>query len=219
MTPLVAGHAIGATLALMLGGVNLLRRVKGDSLHRRLGWVWVAAMYWTVFSSFFIREIKPGQFSWIHGLSVFTVVTLSIGVWAAATRRIAVHRGFMRGSYLGTVGAFIGAIAVPQRAIPQLAVQHPLLLSGVALAITALACVIAAAAQRTTGTRPEVETPFRKELVGRQVHRTTINDLGSVAGESSPKAHIRVLLQQDRKAHLSWHYRSTPAPSTPRGDP
>src|SRR3954468_7481105 len=107
-------------------------------------------MYWTVSSSFFIREINPGRFSWIHGLSVFTFATLSIGLWAAMTGRIQTHRVFMRGSYVGTVGAFVGATVVPQRDIPQLAVNHPMLLSAAALAMTALDGAVVWLARRDT---------------------------------------------------------------------
>jgi hypothetical protein len=57
----------------------------------------------------------------------------------------------MRGSYFGAVGAFLGATVVPQRDIPQLAVEHPVLLSAVVLAVTALAWGIVALAR--------VETP------------------------------------------------------------
>jgi uncharacterized membrane protein len=148
MTLVVALHASGAFLALLLGAVNLARKPKGDRPHRIIGRVWVVSMYWTVLSSFFIRELNPGGFSWIHGLSVFTFVTLTIGLWAAVTGRIEVHRGFMRGSYFGTVGAFIGATVVPQRDIPQLALHHPMLLSVIALAVSALVCGIVALSRR-----------------------------------------------------------------------
>jgi uncharacterized membrane protein YeaQ/YmgE (transglycosylase-associated protein family) len=113
-----------------------------------IGRVWVASMYWTVLSSFFIREINPGGFSWIHGLSVFTFITLTIGLWAAMTGRVQTHRGFMRGSYFGTVGAFVGATVVPQRDIPQLAVHHPILLSVATLGVSLLAWTIVALARR-----------------------------------------------------------------------
>jgi uncharacterized membrane protein len=139
MTVLVALHAIGAFLALLLGAVNLVREPKGDRPHRITGRVWVVSMYWTVLSSFLIREITPGAFSWIHALSVFTFVTLTTGLWAAMTGRVQTHRRFMRGSYFGTVGAFLGATVVPQRALPQVAVHHPVLLSVAALAVAALA--------------------------------------------------------------------------------
>lgn len=148
MTPLIAVHAIGAFLALLLGAVNLSARPKGGPSHRVIGRVWVVSMYWTVLSSFFIRELNPGGFSWIHGLSMFTLVTLTIGLWAAVTRRIETHRHFMRGSYFGTVGAFIGATVVPQRDIPQLVVHHPMLLSVAALGVVTLAWGIVASARR-----------------------------------------------------------------------
>jgi uncharacterized membrane protein len=138
---LIAAHATGATLALLLGAYNLRHRPKGDRTHRLVGRVWVVAMYWTVLSSFWIKELHPGHFSWIHGLSVFTFCTLTIGLWAARTGRIEHHRGFMTGSYFGLLGAFAGAVTVPVRRIPQLAVHHP-----VALAAASALCVLAAAA-------------------------------------------------------------------------
>ena len=148
MTALIVVHALGASLALLLGAVNLVRTPKGGRAHRIVGRVWVISMYWTILSSFFIRRLNPGGFSWIHGLSVFTFVTLTIGLWAALTGRIQIHRGFMRGSYFGTVGAFIGATVVPQRAIPQLAAHHPMLLAAAALGLGALAWAIVALSRR-----------------------------------------------------------------------
>lgn len=150
----IALHAIVASLALLLGAVNLIRPTRGDQLHRRVGRVWVLAMYGTVVSSFWIRELNPGGFSWLHGLSLWTFVSLTIGLWAAVTGRIEVHRGFMRGTYIGTVAAFIGAVVVPQRDIPQLLVHHPMLLSAVALGITAFAVAIVTASRPRTAKQP-----------------------------------------------------------------
>ncbi len=132
---LVTAHALGASLALTLGGWQLLRRARGDRAHRMIGRVWVVAMYWAVLSSFFIRELDPGSFSWIHGLAAFTFVTLSLGTWAAIRGRIGLHRHFMLGSYLGLIGAFLGAVVVPQRDIPQLLVQRPVVLAAAAAAV------------------------------------------------------------------------------------
>jgi uncharacterized membrane protein len=138
-------HAGGATVALALGAYNLIRRTKGDRPHRWAGRVWVVAMYWTVLSSFVIKELRPGHFSWIHGLSVFTFVTLSIGLWGAVTHRVQVHRNFMTGSYFGLVGAFVGAVVVPARRIPQWAVHQPLGLAlGAAISLAVAAAVIVA---------------------------------------------------------------------------
>lgn len=141
-------HAAGATVALLLGACNLLRRTRGDRAHRLAGRVWVAAMYWTILSSFAIRSLNPGHFSWIHGLSAFTFVTLTVGLWAALTGRVRTHRRFMTGSYLGLLGAFAGAVAVPARHIPQWIVHRP-----VPLALGALGCALVAAAVILAGRR------------------------------------------------------------------
>src|SRR3954447_9822561 len=125
-TLLIAAHAAGATLALLLGGYLVVRRRKGDLLHRRVGRIWMLDMYWVAFSSFGIKRLTPGHFSWIHGLSAWTVVSLSVAIWAATTHRIALHRQFVVGSYLGLVGAGLAAVAFPQRLVPQTVVHHPL---------------------------------------------------------------------------------------------
>jgi uncharacterized membrane protein len=151
---LVPVHATGATIALLLGGYNLRHRPKGDRIHRRIGLVWVVAMYWTVLSSFAIKELRPGHYSWIHALSLFTFVTLTIGLWAALTRRVRLHRQFITGSYLGLVGAFVGAVAVPVRHIPQWALHQPL-----GLALGGAGCVIAAVAAIALSRRSKPAIP------------------------------------------------------------
>ncbi|WP_433058664.1 DUF2306 domain-containing protein [Dactylosporangium sp. CS-033363] len=144
-------HAAAATVSLLLGAYNLLRRTRGDRVHKVAGRVWVGAMYFTIVSSFLIQALNPGHFSWIHGLSAFTFVTLSIALWAALTGRIETHRRFMTGSYLGLLGAFVGAVAVPQRDIPQWIVHRPL-----ELALGALACAAVAAGVVLAGRRGRV---------------------------------------------------------------
>jgi uncharacterized membrane protein len=155
-------HAAGATVAMVLGAYNLVRRPRGHRAHRRIGWVWVVAMYWTVLSSFAIQSLRPGHFSWIHGLSVFTFGTLSIGVWGAVTHRVNVHRQFMTGSYFGLLGAFLGAVVVPARDIPQWVVHRPL-----PLALAALACALAAGAVIRTAQRPAASASARSTGTGR----------------------------------------------------
>src|SRR3954469_19402183 len=128
---LIAAHAAGATLALMLGGYIVVRRPKGDLRHRRLGRVWVVTMYWVAVSSFGIKELSPGHFSWIHGLSAWTIVSLTVAVWAARTGRVRTHRRFVVGSYFGLVGAGLAATAFPVRLVPQTIMHAPLLSLGV----------------------------------------------------------------------------------------
>jgi uncharacterized membrane protein len=152
----IALHASGATVALALGAYNLVRGIRGDRTHRWVGWVWVAAMYWTVLSSFVIKELRPGQFSWIHGLSVFTFFSLSMGIWAAITHRVEAHRGFMTGSYLGLIGAFIGAVVVPSRKIPQWFLHEPVGLALGAAGSLLLAVGVIALSRRRRSPVPEV---------------------------------------------------------------
>lgn len=118
-TVLIAIHAVAASLAMVLGAVNLLRRKRGDGPHKAIGRTWLVLMYFTAGSSFWIQQLRPGNFSWIHGLSAFTIITLSLGLWNARRGNIAAHAGNMIGTYLGLIGAFIGVAAVPSRLVPQ----------------------------------------------------------------------------------------------------
>jgi len=135
---LIATHASTASVGLGLGGYQLVRRVKGDRVHRIIGWIWVAAMLFVATSSFAIRELRHGQLSLLHVLSMVTLVSLVIGVVAVRRGNVAGHRGAMRGSWFGVVGAFIGAVAVPSRRIPTFAVADPVGATLAAVTIVAL---------------------------------------------------------------------------------
>jgi uncharacterized membrane protein len=140
--PLIVVHAIAATYALVLGLVQLVRRRRGDRPHVLVGRTWVAAMGLVIVSSFWIRTISGG-FGWLHALSLFTALTVTMGVVAAKHGRIRAHRSFMAGSYFGLVGALVGVLAVPERRIPDTAAHHPgvLLLFVAAIVVTAAAAV------------------------------------------------------------------------------
>jgi uncharacterized membrane protein len=159
-TPLVAAHATAATTGLLLGGYQLVRRAKGDRVHRRLGWVWVALMTFVATSSFAIRDLRHGQLSFLHVLSVVTLVSLVLGIVQVRRGNVSGHRAAMRGSWFGVLGAFIGAVAVPGRLIPTLTVSRPYeaLLAGAAVAaLTAVVVALAHAVEhlaRHRGPRP-----------------------------------------------------------------
>lgn len=61
-------------------------------------------MFVTCLSSF---GIYRDGFSWLHGLSVFTLCSVSIGIVAVLRGNARAHRFNMTGSYLGTAVAFI----------------------------------------------------------------------------------------------------------------
>lgn len=119
---LLASHVVAALLVLAIGPLQILRR-RRDRIHRTMGYFWVAAMYYVCFSSFWI--LSDGHFSWLHGLSAFTIVTVTLGLLSAVRGNFTLHRGNMIGSYIGIAVAFIFAATVPGRAIPDLLATDP----------------------------------------------------------------------------------------------
>lgn len=120
--PLIASHVIAALYVLVLGPINIFRR-RRDRTHRIIGYTWVLGMYFVCFSSFWI--VSDGRFSWLHGLSAFTIVTVTLGLVSAIRRNIVAHRANMTGSYIGITIAFVFAVTAPGRAIPQLLATDP----------------------------------------------------------------------------------------------
>ncbi|MCA3363872.1 MAG: DUF2306 domain-containing protein [Roseomonas sp.] len=106
---LVQAHVAAALAAILLGLVQFIRP-KGTGAHRLLGWCWVLLMAVVALSSFTINGVAgPGRFSWIHGLSAFTLCGLATAVFLARRGQIKAHRNFMMGLYLGALlvtGAF-----------------------------------------------------------------------------------------------------------------
>jgi uncharacterized membrane protein len=97
-TPIMLLHSAAALSALTLGTYVFLRR-KGDGAHRLAGRAWVALMLVTALSSFWIKG--SGSFSWIHGLSILTLIALAAGIRFAVTGNIVRHRNVMRNLYVG----------------------------------------------------------------------------------------------------------------------
>ena len=98
----VWGHLATVMTALALTPVMLLRP-RGDTTHRMLGRVWVAAMFLTAVESFFVRFSNHGNFSFIHLISAYVVIVTPILWWSARTHRIAAHRSQVRGMVTGAL--------------------------------------------------------------------------------------------------------------------
>jgi uncharacterized membrane protein len=145
---LVVVHALAAGLALVVGAANLVRRPKGDLAHRIIGRTWFGSMYFVSISSFWIQQLEPGRFSWIHILSAFTICTLSLGWWFARRGNRIAHAGNMIGTYLGLWGAFIGVVAVPSRLVPQAFQDSWVAMSALTLGLVAAGLGLVAAAVR-----------------------------------------------------------------------
>jgi uncharacterized membrane protein len=107
-------HLVGALIALPLGAF-VLWRPKGTATHKMLGRLWVAVMMVVAISSYWLRTLSGG-FSFIHLLSVLTIVSLPLGIMQARRGNIPAHLRAMRGVYIGLVVAGLFALA-PQRTL------------------------------------------------------------------------------------------------------
>ena len=106
-TPIIVVHALAALFVLLLGPFQILRR-RRDRAHRVLGVAWVSAMVVVCASSFGIHD---GRFSWLHALATWTLLCMVFAIAGIRRRNVPVHRGFMIGSYIGTLAAF--AFGIP----------------------------------------------------------------------------------------------------------
>jgi uncharacterized membrane protein len=107
--PALVLHLSSAVAALTLGLVIMLR-TKGTESHRMLGRTWVALMSIAAVSSFWLAGLREG-FSVIHLLSVWTLVAMALAIHFIRKGNVKRHQGFMIGTYLGLVGAALGALA------------------------------------------------------------------------------------------------------------
>lgn len=111
---LVQFHVVTVAVALVLGPVQFFLP-KGTGAHRVFGWIWVAAMLSTAIATFFIRDMRDGQFSPIHIFSVMALVGVPMAVLAARIKVMS-HARAMVGLYVGLLIAGFTAIA-PGRVI------------------------------------------------------------------------------------------------------
>ena len=95
-------HLSTIIVALVITPIMMWRK-RGDGLHRKLGWVWSIAMFLTAIISFDIRMIADGNFSFIHILSVLTIVIVPLLVLAARRHDVIAHRKHVRGIVVGAL--------------------------------------------------------------------------------------------------------------------
>jgi uncharacterized membrane protein len=137
-TFVIASHAVAACAALVLGAVQILRKTKGDPIHRTNGRVWVALMLYVAASSFLFGGWTQPLDVFLRVLAVWTLFSVTTAVVMARRGNIRRHRGFMVGTYFGLIGAFIGVVAVRTRLVPTWFAAYPLMMSLVAVAILAV---------------------------------------------------------------------------------
>ncbi|HEY0116001.1 MAG TPA: DUF2306 domain-containing protein [Allosphingosinicella sp.] len=110
-------HIVCALLALPLGAF-VLWRPKGTGTHKALGRLWAVLMIVVAVTSYWLRTLSGG-FSFIHLLSVLTIVSIPLAIHHARRGNIPAHLGAMRGVYIGLVVAGLFAMA-PARTLGRL---------------------------------------------------------------------------------------------------
>ena len=107
ITPLITSslalkiHVTSALATFAIGLLLLSGLPKGTKIHKRLGWTWSVFMASTAISSFFLVGLNGGHFSWIHGLSAWTIIVLPFALVAARRHNVKSHAKQMRGMFLG----------------------------------------------------------------------------------------------------------------------
>ena len=121
LTPLLATapeirlHAVAAIAAFLLGLFQFVS-VKGATAHRVIGWLWVALMTAVALSSLFVNTTCTfGPFSWIHLLTLLTLVSLPFGVLAARRHQVSRHATIMISLFAGALLIAGGFTFVPGR--------------------------------------------------------------------------------------------------------
>jgi len=114
MSAVLAVHVVAATLFVILGSAVLLME-RGSARHMLLGRIWGLGMLVAALSSFWIQALTPGHFSWVHGLSLLTLVGLVRAIWAIRHGNVRGHGVAVRGLFVGLVLAGVAALVTPHR--------------------------------------------------------------------------------------------------------
>ncbi len=112
---------VGFSLIAILSGAIVLFSEKGTRFHKRMGWVYAAAMVCLNATALMIYRLF-GHFGPFHVLALFSLATLAAGIVPVALRRprdrwIERHYSFITGSYIGLIAALAAEITVRVPAI------------------------------------------------------------------------------------------------------
>jgi uncharacterized membrane protein len=105
-------HVGSAVISLFLGAW-VLYNPKGTPRHKLAGKIWVVMMLTASFSAFLIQSW--GRFSPIHIFSVWTPISLGLGIYHIRKGNVVSHQKCMKGAYIGLVVAGTLAFALPGR--------------------------------------------------------------------------------------------------------
>ena len=103
-------HTLAAITAL-LAGLLVFLRPKAGTLHRRIGYVYSAAMVIMIATALWIYQLT-GSFNLLHAFALVSTVQLSCGLYHVIARRprgawMKAHFEWMCGSYIGLCAALV----------------------------------------------------------------------------------------------------------------
>ena len=109
-SPVGLVHLVGSFLALAAGAVVFFRP-KAGALHRRLGYLYAAAMLTVNLTALLIYRLT-GRFNFLHAFALLSLTGIVLGLRHAVTRRpretwLASHYYWMTWSYAGLVAALV----------------------------------------------------------------------------------------------------------------
>jgi len=106
-SPAIKVHLATIVAAIVVAGI-LMSGIKGNRLHRVLGWTWAGFMFLTAISALLI-QVPTGLPSVagigvLHIFSAVTLVLVPVGVFAARRHDVARHARTMTGLVVGGLG-------------------------------------------------------------------------------------------------------------------
>ena len=108
---IIYAHATLALLAVPLG-LYILPTKKGTKQHRILGRIWVTFLIIVSLTAIFIQTINPGQYSWIHLLIPFTLVSLIYSIWNIKKYKKTKIERYKYSHMYSMIGVYVGALLI-----------------------------------------------------------------------------------------------------------
>ena len=104
-------YLVTALVAIGLGLVSLLLP-KGTQLHQLMGRLWIGLMLCATPSSSLIHGVHPpGGWSWLHGLSLWTLICMGWSILTIRQGNVGRHANLMKGVMVGAIAAGTAVMA------------------------------------------------------------------------------------------------------------
>ena len=104
-------HAVSASVAVALGIFIFLNK-KGTSKHIISGRSWAFLLAIVSISAIYIQQINPGQYSPIHLLIPFTLVSLIYSIWNIREFKKTKKRKYLDSHKYSMISTYFGALVI-----------------------------------------------------------------------------------------------------------